>query len=97
MVHLTHHDFKSAKASPTLDHFHRNRWTNSPEYAASVGASSLVPEVTGISFPSDRAHSEAEQAARQTHKEAPARCGHSLDQEMPVLRVQLIMATVGPH
>jgi len=33
MVHLAHHDFKSAPASPTLDHFHRNRWTNSPEYA----------------------------------------------------------------
>src|SRR5215831_17728529 len=34
MVHLTHHDSKSAPASPTLDHFHRNQWTNSPEYAA---------------------------------------------------------------
>ena len=33
MVHLTHHDSKSAPASPTLDHFHRNQWTNSPEYA----------------------------------------------------------------
>src|SRR5262249_43696699 len=33
MVHLAHHDFKSARASPRLDHFHRNRWTNSPEYA----------------------------------------------------------------
>src|SRR5215471_2388515 len=33
MVHLAHHNSKSAPASPTLDHFHRNRWTNSPEYA----------------------------------------------------------------
>ena len=26
-------DQYSAPAPPTLDHFHRNRWTNSPEYA----------------------------------------------------------------
>jgi hypothetical protein len=36
MVHLTHHDSKSAPASPMLDHFHRNRWTNSPEYATEI-------------------------------------------------------------
>src|ERR1700686_2303383 len=33
MVHLTHHDSTSAPASPTLDHFHRDRCTNLPEYA----------------------------------------------------------------
>src|SRR5206468_4077527 len=33
MVHLIHHVLKPASDSPTLDHFHRNRWTNSPEYA----------------------------------------------------------------
>src|SRR4051812_36500969 len=33
MVHLLHHVLKPASDSPTLDHFHRNRWTNSPDYA----------------------------------------------------------------
>jgi hypothetical protein len=31
MVHLAQNDFNPASASPMLDHFHRNRWTNSPE------------------------------------------------------------------
>ena len=31
MVHVPHHVLKPALDSPTLDHFHRNRWTNSPE------------------------------------------------------------------
>src|SRR4051794_7576184 len=33
MVHLLHDVLKPASDSPTLDHFHRNQWTNSPEYA----------------------------------------------------------------
>src|SRR6476659_9137661 len=35
MVHLLHdvHVHQLASDSPTLDHFHRNQWTNSPEYA----------------------------------------------------------------
>ena len=36
MVHLLHDVLKPASDSPTLDHFHRNRWTNSPEYAIGV-------------------------------------------------------------
>src|SRR5262249_26484291 len=41
MVHVAHHDFKSAPASPTLDHFQWNRWTNSPEYARNFHRSQL--------------------------------------------------------
>jgi hypothetical protein len=33
MVHLLHHVLNLRQNSPTLDHFHRNQWTNSPEYA----------------------------------------------------------------
>jgi hypothetical protein len=36
MVHLLRHVLKPASVSPTLDHFHRNQWTNSPEYAAAL-------------------------------------------------------------
>src|SRR3954470_11441588 len=41
MVHLIHHVLKPASDSPTLDHFHRNRWTNSPEYAGAALAAAI--------------------------------------------------------
>lgn len=46
MVHFPHHDLNRCQTLPLmLDHFHRNRWTTSPEYAQQ-----LVTFVKSISF-----------------------------------------------
>jgi hypothetical protein len=49
MVHLIHHVLKPASDSPTLDHFHRNRWTNSPEYAAATIGLGRLSKVARLS------------------------------------------------
>jgi heat shock protein HspQ len=45
MVHLLHHVLKPASDSPTLDHFRRNQWTNSPEYAINEEMEKHVPRI----------------------------------------------------